>query len=373
MHPFYGINVSATRIDFQGFMVSNGDVQSMGLDSKEFPNDLMQPLVPGEILQHELSLVRQQLTTAANCHPWIKGWKQHLGPAIQAPIGVAIGVAYAMPPLVRQALRTAFADATRRPGWGNAPVVPVVTVELPLAVAIERHALGDDGEFGIISPGFGRVEATRVVIARDRLSISDFREWSLGNTSTIWNDWTLSNPAIRWLKLSNQSLDIGAVPANVSLETIGPDEVTRGVARYAWSRPANNGTQLLPTIQRVVPRALGIIGRNAAGELFWHRLVNAGEAWPVEPVILRGEFDKQVVINVTCWVDGSSDKEWLPQSQWLGHLHWWQELLAPTHSGTSTSTPNQRLSLTCANPDEGFQFAGSVVDRKVGAGSPNAA
>lgn len=378
MDPFYGINLSATRIDFQGFMVSSDGVQSMGLDSKELHDDFLHRLVPGEILRQELTSfdgLRQHLTSTANGHSWIKWWKKYLGSATQAPIGVGIGVPYAMAPLVREALRIAVADATRNAVWVDSAVSLVVTVEVPLAVAIEKHASGDYGEFGIISQGFGRVEATLITITRDQISIRDFREWSPGDKLAVWNDWELSNPTMRWLKLANQSEDFGAEPssANIALEAISPEDVTCGVARYAWSRRPAKGVQRLPTIQRIVPRALGIVARNSGGELFWHRLVNAGEAWPVEPVILRGEFDKQVVIHVACCVDDSCDKEWLPQSQWLGRLHWWQELLPPTHSGTPAPSPIGQLSLICANPEEGLRFGNAVIDRNEEAGSQDLA
>lgn len=387
MHPFYGINLAATRIDFQGFMVSSGSVQSLGLDSKELLDDFLHRLVPGEILRQELTSfdgLRQHLTSTANGHSWIKWWKEYLGPATQAPVGVGIGVPYAMAPLVREALRIAVADATRSacktkssilPVWFDSAVSPVVTVEIPLAVAIEKHASEDYGEFGIISPGFGRVEATLVTVTRDQITVRDFREWSPGDKPTIWSDWALSNPTIRWLKLSNQGEDFVAEPspANVTLEAISPEGVTRGVARCAWSQQPSKGVPRLPTIQRVVPRALGVVTRNSGGELYWHRLVNAGEVWPIEPVILRGQFDKQVVIHVACCVDDSCDKEWLPQSQWLGCLHWWQESLPPIHSGTSAPSPIGQLSLICANSDEGLRFGNAVIDREDAAGSQDPA
>ena len=387
MHHFYGINLSATRIDFQGFVVSSDSVQPMRIFSNEFSDDLLHRLVPGEILQQALTsfdILRQHLTSTAKGHSWIKGWKEYLGSATQAPVGVGIGIPYAMAPLVREALRIAVAEATGMACktkssdlavWSDSAISPCFTVEIPLAIAIEKHASENYGAFGIISPGFERVEATLVTISRDQITVRDFREWSPGDKPTIWNDWALSNSTIRWLKLSNQDGDFGAEPTagDVAFEVISAEDVTRGVARYVWSKQPSNRMQRLPTIQRAVPRALGVVVRNSGGELFWHRLVCAGAKWPIKPVILRGRFGKDVVIHVACCVNDCGGNDWLPQSKWLGCLHWWQEPLPPTQSESLGPTPIGQLSLKFASSDEGFQFCSAVIDREDVADSQNPA
>ena len=377
METICGITNSGRHMHLQELCEAKGSIDFQGGHTETTDKDLWEQLEPGEIGGGGIGTtanLKASLINEARQHSWVERCEEFLGQRVSVPTALGIGVPYAAGPMIRAVARAVVAETARNlfakkdpRHWGGQVLAPVFTVETPVAVAIERHANGDYGTFGMISWGCGRIEFTIIVVMKDQISVRAFRECSPECGAKNWKELTeIADPPICWLVLSPaESILNGEVPRIAKIKNASLAEASRGVARYAFARHLPDAIEALPQIDRIVPRALGIVARNRVGALFWHRLLNVGDTWSGHSWVLNGKRDDLGSITAACWTDGSCNKRWLPQSQWQNYLHWWQEPLPALPLATAAIDHVHSLRLTCLEAEDGYRLANTSLDGAV--------
>lgn len=363
MDSFCGIAVSDNQMCVQEVWASKSGVDVKAGQEDQVDSDIWQMLEPGAFDPNEnTSDLKSSLYNMSRSHQWYSVTEDFLHQRTTVPSGIGLAVPYASSPMVRtamcEALRDVLGERDRRRSTIDSFIV--AGVETPIALAIERHAHGERGLIGVVSRGTKSIEVTGIRMTSDSISVERFRETIPKSVVTACQEFLDGSEPVRQWFVAPTAIDfVQGIQRHSSVEAVSWDVIASGAARFAqFGRPSINTP--FPQIRRISPRAMGIVGRNHGGELFWHRLIDSSEAAVESGWDFGGFRGMPGTIPVAAWESGSCDYRWLVQSKWNGRLQWWQEPLSVAPGAASESEPVRVL---CVEDDEGFHLSICVNTR----------